>query len=270
MKRLSSADEKAKPKKAVAAADPKSKSKAKKKDDDEEDEEEEEEPEDELGEEEEDEDEADGDAKPKAAAKKEAPVSAKEGKEKPKPEAKVAAKNGEKKPTAAAKKPLGAIALIDANIVKTKMDALQTLHLIIYEKEGKAPVMKKNLKKFDGFEFEADSDEYKKRLAAAEKMDAKKLAQTAEILELDSKGSKEEVAERIFQFLLKPDGDEELPEEEGEDEEDAEEEEDASEEETKKPAKRAAPAPARGRDTGKSSGGRPKRSTAGRGYQGKD
>lgn len=124
--------------------------------------------------------------------------------------------------------------------------------------------MKKNLKKFDGFDFDADSNEYKKRLEAAEKVDVKKLAQTAGILELDSKGSKEELAERIFKFLQKPDGDEELPEEEAEDEEEPEEEE-ASEEEPKKPTKRAAPSSGKGRETSK--GGRPKRSTAGRGYQ---
>ncbi|XP_058460278.1 protein DEK isoform X1 [Malaya genurostris] len=226
-----------------------------------------EEAEDEEEELEDEEDEADDQAKSKSAkvANKEATVV----KEKSKPEQKPAAKNGEKK-TIPTGKPLGAIALIDANIAKSKMETLQTLHVFIFEKEGKAPFMKKNIKKFDGFEFDADSDEYKKRLQAAEKLDMKKLAQTAEILELDIKGSKEELADRIFKFLLQPDGDEELPEEDIDEEEaddGAEEEEEASEDEKKKPTKRPTASSGRGRETSKGSGGRPKRATAGRGYQ---
>ena len=147
---------------------------------------------------------------------------------------------------------------------------MQTLHSILYENPGKASLIKKNLKKFAGFEFDAESEDFEKRLEATEKIDVKKLAVVAEILCLDKKGTKEDLAERICTFLLKPEGEEELPEEEGEDEEEAaedEEEEEVSEEETKKktPAKR--PPPKSSRD-GKS-GGRPKRSTAGRGYQGK-
>lgn len=227
--------------------------------DDVEDEEEEAEEEEEDEEAEEEEEAEEKPAKPKKVVK-----------EKPKAEPKASAKNGEKKSAPSTTgKPLGAIALIDANIVKTKMDALQALHMIVYEKEGKAPHMKKMLKKFDGFSFELDSEDYKQRLEAVEKIDEKKLAQTAEVLVLETTGTKEELAERILKFLLKPDGEEELPQEEGEDEEAAEEEEeDVSEEETKKPSKRAAPTSGRGREASKSSGGRPKRSTAGRGYQG--
>lgn len=196
--------------------------------------------------------------------------------------------NGEEKAARAdaGGKSLGTIALIDANITKAKIETLQTLHTILYEAPGKPTVLKKNLRKFDGFEFGADSEQYKKRLQATiDKQDAKKLALTAEILALDKKGSKEELAGRICSFLLKPDGDEELPEddEEGEEEEEddageeEEEEEEESEEEAPKkkaPARRGPPAkaPARGGrgDTAssKSSSGRPKRSTAGRGYQG--
>lgn len=163
------------------------------------------------------------------------------------------------------------------------MDDLQTLHTILYEGPAKPMVLRRNLRKFDGFEFGADSDAYRKRVSATEKLDVKKLGQLAEILALEKKGSKEELAGRICTFLLRPDGDEELPddemgEEEEEEEDEENEEEEMSEEEEeapkkKTPAKRgsgaSAAAPAgRGRDNAKSSSGRPKRSTAGRGYQG--
>ncbi|XP_053679610.1 protein DEK isoform X2 [Anopheles nili] len=178
-------------------------------------------------------------------------------------------------------KSLGSIALIDANITKAKVDDLQTLHTIMYDGPAKPMVLRRNLRKFDGFEVAAGSDAYRKRVSATEKLDVKKLAQLAEILALDKKGSKEELAGRICSFLLKPDGDEELPEEMGEEEEEEEDEEEENEDEEvseeeapkkKTPVKRGAPAAGGGRGRGenassKSSSGRPKRSTAGRGYQ---
>uniref|UniRef100_A0A182QCU7 DEK-C domain-containing protein n=1 Tax=Anopheles farauti TaxID=69004 RepID=A0A182QCU7_9DIPT len=183
-----------------------------------------------------------------------------------------------KKPTAG--KSLGAIAQIDANINSAKVDDLQTLHTILYDGPAKAMVLRRNLRKFDGFEFGPDSDAYRKRVSATEKLDVKKLAQLAHVLALEKKGTKEELAARICTFLLKPDGEEELSadelgEEEEEDEDDEEEEEVSEEEEAPKkktPARRggaAAATPTRGRDnaSSKSTSGRPKRTTAGRGYQ---
>lgn len=53
---------------------------------------------------------------------------------------------------------------------------------------GKAPTIKKNLRKFDGFEFEADSDEYKAKVEAAHKLDIAKLKALCDAFDIDKKG----------------------------------------------------------------------------------
>lgn len=95
-------------------------------------------------------------------------------------------------------------------------------------------------------------------METTEKVDIKLLRHVCQILNIEKKGNKEEVTERICQFLLNPTGDDE-PEKE-EEEEDAEEEEE-EEEEPPRGKKRS-----NNKNDKKSSGGRPRRSTAGRGY----
>lgn len=94
-------------------------------------------------------------------------------------------------------------------------------------------------------------------MATTEKIDIKLLRNVCVILNIEKKGNKEEVSERICQFLLSPSGDDE-PEKE-EEEEDVEDEEEEEEEEELPRGKKK-------KDNKKSSGGRPRRSTAGRGY----
>lgn len=90
-----------------------------------------------------------------------------------------------------------------------------------------------------------------------EKIDIKLLRNVCHILNIEKKGIKDEVVQRILQFLLNPTGDDE-PEKV---EEEAEEEEEEEEEEPPRGKKRKD-----NRNDKKSSGGRPRRSTAGRGY----
>lgn len=162
---------------------------------------------------------------------------------------------------------LGEIAVIDANITSNKGETLQTLHIIAYDQPGKTNMIKKNLRKFCGFEFDIKSEDYKKRVDATQKVDINKLKTTCEILNLDKKGTKEELSERICTFLMKPEGDAEQPEED--EEEPADEDEEMSEEEVKKPPPKGRAGRGGGgresRDV-KSSGGRPRRATAGRGF----
>lgn len=96
-------------------------------------------------------------------------------------------------------------------------------------------------------------------METTEKIDIKLLRHVCQILNIEKKGNKEEVSERICQFLLSPTGDDE-PEKE-EEEEDAEEEEEEEEEQPTRGKKRS-----NNKNDKKSSGGRPRRSTAGRGY----
>jgi len=131
-------------------------------------------------------------------------------------------------------------------------------------------MVKKNLRKFNGFDFDTISQEYKKRVEAAQKIDIKHLRFVCDILELNKKGSKEELSDKICSFLVDPDiEDDQLGDDaEAEDEEEVDDEEEEEEEEIvvkKKPETNNK----RRRDEksgGRGNSGRPKRSTAGRGY----
>lgn len=150
-------------------------------------------------------------------------------------------------------------------------------------------VVKKNLRKFDGFGFERDSDEFQEKLDAAGRLDIGRLKALCDGLGLAKKGTKEELAKRLCEYLLAPEDDEEEEEEQAEDDEEDDEEEEKSEEEAAsseeetaaaKRNKQAKGAAAKGRTSAgaarggrsakeqqtvsRSSAGRPRRSTAGR------
>lgn len=88
-------------------------------------------------------------------------------------------------------------------------------------------MLKKNLRQFEGFDFEVGSSEFKKRVESTQKIELAKLKAICEGLQLDKKGPKDAICQRICEFLVSPHkidaptDDEE--EEDEEDEEDAEE-----------------------------------------------
>lgn len=180
---------------------------------------------------------------------------------------------GTRKPSG---KHLTDITLIDVNITNTKADNLSALHNIIYEEPGKIQLIKKNLRKFNGFDFEADSDDYKRRLEAAEKLDLSKLELITDVLTLSTKGTSKDLSERIMTFLMEPKGDEKAKlavgdekDKEENDNEEEEEEASASEEEVEEnetPKKRSSkiPTPRKSGKSERGSTGRPRRATAGR------
>jgi hypothetical protein len=177
-------------------------------------------------------------------------------------------KEAEEDEDASPARTLGEITAIEANIASNKCETLTTLHTICYDNPGKTNTIKKNLRKFIGFEFDGDSDDYKKRLEATQKIDAAKLKQTCDILKLETTGTAEEMSERICKFLLKPEGDNEPEDEEPEDPEPEEEEPESEEvisEEEERPKKKAPAGRGRG-DAKGGSGGRPKRATAARSF----
>lgn len=65
-------------------------------------------------------------------------------------------------------------------------------------------MIKKNIRRFNGFDFKKDSDEYAKKLSAAQKFELKQLKSICEMLDLEKKGNKEEISERILEFLMEP------------------------------------------------------------------
>lgn len=126
---------------------------------------------------------------------------------------------------------------------------------LIYEKNGSAPQIKRNIRKFAGF----DKDEKQKKLDQLKKSEESLIKQTAVILALEvgDSDTKDKICEDIVDFLISPNGKtiEEHEKENPRVEEDEEDEE--SEEEIKPKAK-----PAKGRSSGSTGGSRPKRSAA--------
>ena len=100
--------------------------------------------------------------------------------------------------------PLGEIPRIDASISRFKNDDLKLLHKLLFKSLGKTTMIKKNIKKFNGFDFDRDSEEYSEKVAAAQKFEVKQLKSICEMLDLEKKGTREEIAERIVEFLVEP------------------------------------------------------------------
>lgn len=99
---------------------------------------------------------------------------------------------------------MGNIPRIDASISRFKSDDLKLLHRILYKTPGKATMIKKNIKKFNGFDFKKDSDEYTKKIANMHKFEVKQLKSICEMLELQKTGTKDDLIEKILDFLIEP------------------------------------------------------------------
>jgi len=100
---------------------------------------------------------------------------------------------------------LGQIPRIDASISRFKNEDLKILQYVIYNVQGTSlPEIKKNIRKFKGYAFKRESDEYVKKLTSLEKFESKQLKMVCEMLDLDKKGNKEEISQRIMEFLVEP------------------------------------------------------------------
>lgn len=99
---------------------------------------------------------------------------------------------------------LGNIPRIDASISRFKNDDMKLLHRILFKSQGKSTMIKKNIKKFNGFDFKKDSEEYTKKVASMSKCDLKQLKSICEMLDLQKTGSKDDIIERILEFLIEP------------------------------------------------------------------
>ncbi|XP_061181760.1 protein DEK-like [Saccostrea echinata] len=99
---------------------------------------------------------------------------------------------------------LGDCARIEFHISKAKVDDLKALHRLCFNRTGKATLIRKNLRLFNGFAFNKNDDEYKKKLANLKKQTVAVLKKICEILDLERKGVRDEIAERIIDFCLCP------------------------------------------------------------------
>lgn len=65
-------------------------------------------------------------------------------------------------------------------------------------------LIKRNIKKFKGYEYEKDSAEYKEKVEETQKFEPKQLRMLCEMLDLDKRGSPNDLSTRIVGFCLLP------------------------------------------------------------------
>ncbi|OWF47407.1 protein DEK-like [Mizuhopecten yessoensis] len=99
---------------------------------------------------------------------------------------------------------LGDCPRIELQIQKNKADDLKVLHRFLFGLRGATNAVKKNLRNFNGFNFEKDDKEYEKKAASLIKYTMAMLKQLCGILDLERQGSKEQVIERLMTFCVEP------------------------------------------------------------------
>ncbi|XP_062506489.1 protein DEK-like [Corticium candelabrum] len=100
--------------------------------------------------------------------------------------------------------PLGEIDKIAQCIERIKSDNLKPLHRILYGRPGATLQVKRNIRAFDGYGFAKGTTEYDRRVVALKKLPVSGLKEICKVLCVPSSGSKEELVEKILDFLLKP------------------------------------------------------------------
>ncbi|KAG8224618.1 hypothetical protein J437_LFUL005786 [Ladona fulva] len=99
---------------------------------------------------------------------------------------------------------LGEIPRIEAIIQKSKIEKLKPLYKVLFRGIGKAVTLKKNIRKFNGFDFKEGSDQHTKKRASLLKMDMASLKGISRSLDLTTGGSREEIVNRLLDFLMEP------------------------------------------------------------------
>ena len=89
-------------------------------------------------------------------------------------------------------------------IYRANSDSLKPLHHLLFKTFGQSAHIKKNIRKLNGFAFEADAEECAKKTDKLSKMTMPELKEFCGWLSLEKSGSKEEVVKRILVFLLRP------------------------------------------------------------------
>ncbi|CAF3398567.1 unnamed protein product [Rotaria socialis] len=101
-------------------------------------------------------------------------------------------------------KPLGHIEYINYQITHASADTLSRMRNICFGRRASHNDIKQNLREFNGFEFEHDSDEYQRHLNSLIKLKKDQLRSVSDILGLSATSRNDEHAEAILDFLMKP------------------------------------------------------------------
>ncbi|XP_068586036.1 protein DEK isoform X2 [Cebidichthys violaceus] len=102
---------------------------------------------------------------------------------------------------------LGDIPRTGHQITKMKRADLKPLHAILFDRPGKMATLKKNLRLFNGFPFDADSEHYTKKrekLLKNSNFTNNKLKVVCGVLDLEKKGTHSDLVDRILTFLIAP------------------------------------------------------------------
>lgn len=81
---------------------------------------------------------------------------------------------------------------------------LKPLHKLLFGRDGRAPEIKKNIRKFNGFAFEKDSKEYEAKKFNVERFTNDGLKRLCEIFDLEKKGKRNDLQEKVMDFLMSP------------------------------------------------------------------
>ncbi|XP_067881997.1 protein DEK, partial [Heterodontus francisci] len=99
---------------------------------------------------------------------------------------------------------LGEIERVQYFMSKTKAEDLKSLHKILYNRPGSLATLKKNIRLFTGFSFESGSDQHKKKEEVLKKNPISALKVICTVLDLERKGTKDEIVSKILNFLMNP------------------------------------------------------------------
>ncbi|GBP72531.1 Protein DEK [Eumeta japonica] len=100
--------------------------------------------------------------------------------------------------------PLGHISNVEISLSRFKTQDQRLLHQYLYGQLCLDRNVKRNIKKFKGYEWAVGSAEYKAKLEETTKLENKQLRTMCEMLDLEKKGSASEMAQRIVGFLQQP------------------------------------------------------------------
>jgi len=99
---------------------------------------------------------------------------------------------------------LGDIPRIELQLQKFHGEDLKPLHRFLYDRVEKTTIVKRNIRQFSGFTFSKSSTEFNKKKEKLTKFTSPLLKMVCEVLDLERKGKKEEIIDRIMDFLMKP------------------------------------------------------------------
>ncbi|XP_027045575.1 protein DEK-like [Pocillopora damicornis] len=99
---------------------------------------------------------------------------------------------------------LGSIERTNYELGRSSAGELKPLHKLLYGREGRVMEVKKNIRKFNGFPFEKDSKDYEAKKLGVERFTNDGLKRLCEIFDLEKKGKRNDLLEKVMDFLMSP------------------------------------------------------------------